>query len=74
MRIFFHDVSEITAQFGGTADEIGLAGKDNALCVLCALLRYLYKAQRSGAKRFVKLNGTQQRRIYAAWTCHKKKP
>lgn len=50
------DVSEITAQFGGTADEIGLAGKDNALRALCALLRYLYKAQRSGAKRFVKLN------------------
>lgn len=51
------DISEITAQFGGkSAEDIGLAGKENAFRALCALLRYLYKAQRSGAKRFVKLN------------------
>ena len=51
------DISEITGQFGGqSAEDIGLAGKENAFRALCALLRYLYKAQRSGAKRFVKLN------------------
>ncbi len=50
------DTSEITTQFGGTsADDIGLTAKENAFGALCALLRYLYRAQRSGAKRFVKL-------------------
>ena len=47
---------EITAHFGGTcADDIGLTAKENAFGALCALLRYLRRAQRSGAKRFVKL-------------------
>ena len=50
------DTSEITTQFGGScADDIGLTAKENAFGALCALLRYLYRAQRSGAKRFVKL-------------------
>jgi len=51
------DTSEITTQFGGkNAEDIGLLGKENAFRALCALLRYLYRAQRSGAKRFVKLS------------------
>lgn len=50
------DTSGITTQFGGScADDIGLTAKENAFGALCALLRYLYRAQRSGAKRFVKL-------------------
>lgn len=50
------DTSGIATQFGGScADDIGLTAKENAFGALCALLRYLYRAQRSGAKRFVKL-------------------
>ena len=49
-------VDEVKEQFGDTPDRLGLDDKEFALRALCALLRYLYKAQRSGAKRFVKLN------------------
>ncbi len=50
------DSSYITNQFGGkTPEDIGLSGMDKAYSALCALLRYLYRAHRSGAKRFVKL-------------------
>ncbi len=50
------DSSYITNQFGGASPaDIGLEGMDKAYSALCALLRYLYRAHRSGAKRFVKL-------------------
>lgn len=53
---FAPNEAAITAQFSGSIEDIGLADKENAVRALSALLDYLTKAQRSGAKRFVKLN------------------
>ena len=51
------EVSEAVEQFGENNISLLLtAGMHNALRALCAMLRYLYRAQRSGAKRFVSLN------------------
>ncbi|MCH5325279.1 MAG: DNA mismatch repair protein MutS [Eubacterium sp.] len=53
---FEYDEQSVTAQFSGSIAEIGLSDKENAVRALSAMLDYLKKAQRSGAKRFVKLN------------------
>ncbi len=53
---FDYDEKSVTEQFSGSISDIGLDGKENAVRALSALLAYLKNAQRSGAKRFVKLN------------------
>lgn len=53
---FDYDEKAVTEQFSGSISDIGLDGKENAVRALSALLAYLKNAQRSGAKRFVKLN------------------
>ncbi len=53
---FAPDLEALSLQFSKDTAQLGLDGKDNAIRALSALLGYLKKAQRSGAKRFVTLN------------------